>query len=609
MAEGGGINGLMALFADTKSLEVPDFQRNYSWGEDQIDEFHKDITFATKNKLDHFLGSIILMKSNIEENNKVFQVIDGQQRLTTIFMYIAIVRDKVFDLPSQEIRPQGEFGTSINVRSKANDLIFSVEESGEARFKSNSLLRSFIYEHVFREPSNSRPNMPKTHKYYSLDLRKAYSRISDLLDLELAKCDSNDEKLKYLWELVKTFQTRLQILRITTSSYPESFDIFMTLNSRGLALGPSDLVKSLFMKFNASGLQTNQIADENLRISNIWKEITDNIGDGDVDQFLRHYLVAKQPDAVQSKRIYRKIESLVTTPGVDSRVEALQLLSEINRKSSIYAQLLKPETIEDALIAENCKMLHPLLDSYRILMLTILDENLELNLLQRRELANVCEVLSVRWVLTGGNAQELEDHFQTVSISLQNSADDYSDSLGILLSKIPTDSRVEAQFNIDTTKNTLVRSVLFRINRIIGDSSEMMILDPKKMHVEHIAPAAMTSHWEEVLFGVVDEDVSAEYSVRVEQWGNKTLLDRKINESIGQKPFREKCEGFDTGNWGGYKHTPLALTRELVREDEWSYELIKRRNKWISNSFLKIWSVNPRLNEVVPFHDWSERFN
>lgn len=609
MAEGGGINGLMALFADTKSLEVPDFQRNYSWGEDQIDEFHKDITFATKNKLDHFLGSIILMKSNIEENNKVFQVIDGQQRLTTIFMYIAIVRDKVFDLPSQEIRPQGEFGTSINVRSKANDLIFSVEESGEARFKSNSLLRSFIYEHVFREPSNSRPNMPKTHKYYSLDLRKAYSRISDLLDLELAKCDSNDEKLKYLWELVKTFQNRLQILRITTSSYPESFDIFMTLNSRGLALGPSDLVKSLFMKFNASGLQTNQIADENLRISNIWKEITDNIGDGDVDQFLRHYLVAKQPDAVQSKRIYRKIESLVTTPGVDSRVEALQLLSEINRKSSIYAQLLKPETIEDALIAENCKMLHPLLDSYRILMLTILDENLELNLLQRRELANVCEVLSVRWVLTGGNAQELEDHFQTVSISLQNSADDYSDSLGILLSKIPTDSRVEAQFNIDTTKNTLVRSVLFRINRIIGDSSEMMILDPKKMHVEHIAPAAMTSHWEEVLFGVVDEDVSAEYSVRVEQWGNKTLLDRKINESIGQKPFREKCVGFDTGNWGGYKHTPLALTRELVREDEWSYELIKRRNKWISNSFLKIWSVNPRLNEVVPFHDWSERFN
>ena len=65
MAEGGGIAGLMALFSDTNTLEVPDFQRNYSWGEDQIDEFHKDITFATKHKIDHFLGSVILMRSSV----------------------------------------------------------------------------------------------------------------------------------------------------------------------------------------------------------------------------------------------------------------------------------------------------------------------------------------------------------------------------------------------------------------------------------------------------------------------------------------------------------------------------------------------------------------
>jgi len=606
MAEGGGIAGLMALFADTHTLEVPDFQRNYSWGEDQIDEFHKDVLFATTNQTDHFLGSVILMKSSTEDSKKVFQVIDGQQRLTTIFMYIALVRDKAIGLSSQDIRPQGDFGTSINVRSKANDLIFSSEESGEARFKSNALLRSFIFDHVFREPSSTRPAMPKTHKYFSLDLRKAYSRISDLLDLELARKSGDEEKLKFLWEIVKTFQTRLQILRITTSSYPESFDIFMTLNSRGLALGPSDLVKSLFMKFNASGMTSSQISEENLHISNIWKEITDNIGDGDVDQFLRHYLVAKQEDAIQAKRIYRKIEALVTEVGVDSRSIALGLLSEINRKSGIYAQLLRPENIEDSFIAENCKMMHPLLDSFRIFMLTILDENLDLTLVQRRELSNVCEILSVRWVLTSGNAQELEDHFQKTSLSLLDTSKSYEESLSLLLSKMPTDSKVKAQFNIDTTKTSLVRSVLFKINRIIGDTSEMMILDPKKMHVEHIAPASMTPHWKEILFPGATDDVSAEYSVRVEQWGNKTLLDKKINESIGQKAFREKCEGSGTGNWGGYRDTPLAITRELTRESDWSYELIKKRNKWISDCFLKIWTVNPKLNEVVPFHEWIE---
>lgn len=606
MAEGGGIAGLMALFADTQTLEVPDFQRNYSWGEDQIDEFHKDIVLATKFKYDHFLGSVILMRSSTEDNSKVFQVIDGQQRLTTIFMYIASVRDKVMSLDVQEIRPQGEFGTSINVRSKANDLIYSSEESGDARFKSNSLLRTFIYEHIFREPSPTRPSMPKSHKYFSLDLRKAYSRISDLLDMELKKYQSDQEKLQFLWELVKTFQTRLQILRITTSTYAESFDIFMTLNSRGLALGPSDLVKSLFMKHNAAGLSATQTADQNMHISNVWKEITDNIGDGDVDQFLRHYLVAKQPDSVQAKRIYRMIESLVNTEDGDPKTISLSLLSEINRKSGIYSQLIKPENIEDSFIAENCKMLHPLLDSFRIFMLTILDENASLTLIQRRELAHLCEVISVRWVLTGGNAQELEDHFQKVSLLVNTMGVSFETIVETLLSKMPTDSRVQAQFNIDTTKTALVRSVLFRINRIIGDSSEMMILDPKKMHVEHIAPASMTEEWKIALFGETNDDVSAEYSVRVEQWGNKTLLDRKINESIGQKGFRDKCDGSSGGNWGGYRDTPLAITRELVRESSWSYELIKRRNKWLSDCFLKIWSVNPRLNEVVPFHDWVE---
>jgi uncharacterized protein with ParB-like and HNH nuclease domain len=606
MAEGGGITGLMALFSDTDSLEVPDFQRNYSWGEEQIDEFHKDVVFATRKNLDHFMGSVILMKSPSEENSKTFQVIDGQQRLTTIFTYLSVVRDKAKSLSIQEISAQGNLGTSINVPSKANYLIFSNEELGIARFKSNSMLRTFIYEHIFREISPSRPVMPKTHKYFSLDLRKAYARINELLDKELLKCQSDDEKLRFLWELIKTFQNRIQVLRITTSSYPESFDIFMTLNSRGLALGPSDLVKSLFMKYNAEGLKQSQIIEENNEISNSWKDITDNIGDGDVDQFLRHYLVAKQDESIQAKRIYRKIESLVTSDPTKARAKSRELLNEISRKSLIYSQLLRPETIEDSFISENCKMLHPLLDTYRILMLTILDETTDLTLIQRRDLANICEILCVRWVLTGGNAQELEDHFQLVSLEIVDPEKSYESAKNLLISKIPADSKIATQFGLDTTKTALVRSVLYRINKVIGDSSEMIILDPKKMHVEHIAPASMTDHWREQLFPGSTDDVTAEYSVRVEQWGNKTLLDKKINESVGTKPFKEKCDGLDTGNWGGYRDTPLAITRELLHQNTWNYEVIKKRNKWIRDCFLSIWSLESKIQTVVPFHEWDE---
>ena len=331
MASGGGIQGLVALFSDINSLEVPDFQRNYSWGEDQIDAFHQDVVFATASESDHFLGSVILMKTSTDEADKTYQVIDGQQRLTTIFVYLSILRDKVMALPSQQISPAGSLGTTIDVRSKANNMIFSDEESGQARFKSNALLRQFIYDHVFREPSPQRPVMPSQHKYFSLDLRKAHRRIGTLIEQELEKQQGDSEKLRFLWDTIKSFQNRLLILKITTSTYSESFDIFMTLNNRGLALGPSDLVKSLFMKHSASGLAGQQVIEKNQEISTIWKEITDNIGDGDIDQFLRHYLISKQSGTVQAKRIYKKVEDMINeserpAPAVDSPRESWRVI-------------------------------------------------------------------------------------------------------------------------------------------------------------------------------------------------------------------------------------------------------------------------------------------
>lgn len=597
MAEGGGITGLMTLFADIDSLEVPDFQRNYSWGEDQIDEFYNDVVFATKTEGEHFMGSIILMQSS-PLVRRSFQVIDGQQRLTTIFMFVALVRDKLLSLPAHEIPPRGSMTSTIDVPSKANSMLFSNEETGTARFKSNVLLRDFLYEYVFKEPA-TRAQMPRSHKPYSLELRKAYHRLSLRIDQDLIGRGDDEAKLRYLWELLKTVQQRLKILRITTSSYAESFDIFMTLNSRGLALGPSDLVKSLFMKVHSAGSTEAEATERNAQVLSVWKDITDNIGDGDVDQFLRHFLVARQTEAIQAKGIYRKIEELIDG---DSDTN-WKMLKELERKSFYYGQLLRPETIEDPAIMENVQLLQPLLHSYRILMMTVLDETVGLDAIQRRELSTLCEILCVRWVLIGGNAQELEDHLQIVSNLLGADELDYSHLKSALLSKLPHETSVKAAFQQEISKTALVRAVLGKINRIVGDPSGVLSNSSKKVHVEHIAPVSMTSEWKLALFPDTTGDISAEYGAVVEQWGNKTLLDKKINESVGAKPFRMKCQGL--GNWGGYIDSPFAITKELARHFEsWDKELIKDRNDWICDSFLNIWSLQPSINEVLPFHEW-----
>jgi hypothetical protein len=84
------------------------------------------------------------------------------------------------------------------------------------------------------------------------------------------------------------------------------------------------------------------------------------------------------------------------------------------------------------------------------------------------------------------------------------------------------------------------------------------------------------------------------------------LLDKKINESVGQRSFRDKCEGIETGTFLGYRNTPFAITRDLDSEIEWTSDLIKSRSRWIRDCLMNIWTVNPELESVVPFHDWKD---
>lgn len=600
-----GTISLLTLINNIQSFEVPNFQRNYSWTDDQIDSFHSDLTFARTRKSDHFLGSTILMESDpTAPQDKSYQIIDGQQRLTTIFMYIALIRDNVNALTQSSLAPSDPNGVTIDVHSKATEMLFSNESTGESRYKSNELLRDTFISHIIREPSATRPNFKARDKYWTLDLRKSYKRISDRIAKDLENLDE-DQKLRLLWEILQTVRDRLQILPIYTSNYTESFDIFMTLNNRGLALGPSDLVKSLYMKYMAFGYSnTENIIEINESVASRWKEVTDQIGDGDVNQFLRHYLVSIEKDSVQSKRIYSIFDEMLNAPGRTPSVEADKSLRELAHKAEIYSSLLKPSFIEDNVIKVSCSTLHLISDSYRILMLLILDEDCSFDVRQKRELVKICETLTIRWILTGGNAQELEDIFQDTCKKYRDSSGDFTEVKAVMVNKLPVDQKCKVQFDLDITKSSLIRAVLLRINSIFGDQVGLLSMDTKKVHIEHIAPVTSTPHWTSELFPEDPNSHAAEYSVLVEQWGNKTLLEKPINESVGQKPFQEKCEGVPQSNFGGYKNSLFQITKDLVEYDAWNIDLIKKRSRWVRDCFLNIWNLNPNYDAVVPFPSW-----
>lgn len=607
MVASGVVQNFQQLISANNVFEVPHFQRNYSWELKQVEELFSDLEKTSLGQDTHFMGSLILL--NDGHASGTVQVVDGQQRLTTLFLLVALIRDKSVALPIAEI-PGGNFGAPIVVSQVAQSLLSIPGQGSQLRFMPHPLVRDLADKHVWVYPSPTRPKMPERHFNYTLDLRKAYKKLSTLLQSSLDAFTDDVDKLRYLNSLLETIQYKLQLLNVTSTQRAESYEIFMTLNSRGLALGPSDLVKSEIFKNLTKSLSNEENNVRSAELTSDWRAIVENLEGGDIDQFLRHYLVSKYEGALTSKRIFERVEILIhgsKDQPHDPKVESEVLLKELMRNAEIYSKLLSGETEEMPDATLRLQILASITDSYRIFLLPVLDPRTQLSTAERQELIRLTEALALRWIITGGNAQRLEDAFQELSLSLRSGLT-YGDLVKAISAKMPPDDRVAREFEYEVDSKNLVRAILYTINRV-WDRTHVIPLDPMKIHVEHIAPDKATDHWMTVLFPN-DEgiDREAEYSAAVELWGNKTLLDAKINQSVKQGTFLEKARGLAEDGWAGYQHSTLSITKDLSNHlNEWDRTEISNRSKWIADCFLKIWSVTPRISEVERYSSFRSR--
>jgi hypothetical protein len=348
------------------------------------------------------------------------------------------------------------------------------------------------------------------------------------------------------------------------------------------------------------------------KIAADWEQIADNLEHGDIDQFLRHFMLSIQDQAVQSKSIYSSVDKHINNDengqlgNSEIKTRASEMLISLQKASQVYKKLLQPNLIPDPKTRRSCQSMLQVLDSYRILMMQVLSEDSALTVSQQRELARLAEVLSLRWVLVGGNAQELEDHFQEVCVILRDEDKSYDDLKDLLVTKIPTSERVRRAFK-DSASADLARAVYYGINIQLGDPAALIQYEPSRLQVEHIAPATATNSWIAVLFGTdhnADDETPTEYSSVVEAWGNKTLLESDINNDVKQKLFEAKRDGDPENDWLGYKNSVLAVTKDLQNLNQWGQQEIDRRGDWVAECFLKIWDVSPDLQGVQDFSDW-----
>lgn len=369
-------------------------------------------------------------------------------------------------------------------------------------------------------------------------------------------------------------------------SEDDAYILFETLNDRGLRLTPSDLLKSYTLK-GVANLNTDEFEAALLR----WDQAVENLEGYPFTKFLRHYLLTIQKQKVQSKKIFSMFASLIDSYGVNG---GLINLGKVSEASSTYAQLLNESSSTGTIDLDRClKRLNLFSETHRVYLLKVF--LLGHSPAAKLKAARAIEILAFRWILTGGNAQEIETFYQEEAQQLGNVKDEAAldQSIARILAKAPSDESVKADILYNPAKKDLQFYVMKKLN--YGITQADFIWAQNQMHIEHLAPQKPATDGSEWFSRVAPKNPvnpnDESYADFLNKWGNLSVLEFEINSSIQNSEWQTKLDGLPEKP--GLFSSQVQLTQDVTQALIWDREEIISRTKWVSEAIAQL--TNPSV--------------
>ncbi|MBS3175575.1 DUF262 domain-containing protein [Candidatus Woesearchaeota archaeon] len=315
----------------TIKFVIPKYQREYTWKKENWDDLFNDIMGENDSEEGPFLGSIICVNKTTEVLNSELEIIDGQQRLTTLSLFYAAVHTRLLIEEKEDDDFRSEL---INLKYRLVQKKKPKETKLELSYQNNNFedYKEILEESGILEVKEGRPKNLRNRRLY-----KAYSFF--LVKLE-----------PYSFTEVRRLLDKINsshIIKIEVNTSSDAFNLFESINNRGVPLSAIDLIKnSLLSHLEKNKSKTMDDAFEE------WKIITDNLTEDPKiqERFLRHYYNAfkhndnikvkiKEGKATKSNLIYI-YEQLI-------KKDAIQLLNDLKNKSQTISRCINPEDTDE----------------------------------------------------------------------------------------------------------------------------------------------------------------------------------------------------------------------------------------------------------------------
>lgn len=541
------------LMGNGLHYEVPKYQRDYSWDKEQWSDLWYDLMQMIDEKDSHYMGYLVLQTAD----DKNYQIIDGQQRLTTLCVLILAVVDTLLKLPGTDKEKEDNEKRAANIRSTyiGNMDMLTLTSVNKLVLNRNN-------DHFYRTYLSTLQEMPKRGLKASEKLLKsAFETFKAYLG---AQYKTAEELVIFVDNLVNNIFFTV----ITVTDELNAFKVFETLNARGVQLSSSDLLKNyIFSVANTNDLHQTKL-DE---LENMWAEIADILKESQISEYLRFYWNSTHK-TIRKNQLYKTIRNEIKTPE-----EAFALLRDMRIKADIYMALRSPDDEMWRTLPEISTNLN-LLKLFNVIQPIPLLMSAYSNLSEKdfSSLLAKIVIISFRYnVICGKNPNELESVYNKVALDINKTKTYKIEELkaGIYVSDAEFEQTFAyKEFVYSSRNNQIAKYILGKIEKFESGAS----VDITSNTLEHILPDNPNEDWN------WDDMKIQQFHYRL---GNMTLLEAGKNRDLGNASFLEKK--------AVYKKSTVPMTLEIGNSDleEWTESCIDNRQKKMANEAKGIWKI------------------
>lgn len=541
-----------SVISNNRSFMVPKFQRDYSWEKEQWDDLWQDIDTMILENDEHYMGYLVLQTTD----DKNYNIIDGQQRFTTILLliYAAIKCIKRLVVSNSDNQENQRRIATLKSRYMGKEDPVSLEYDNLLTLNRNN--NPYFSDYILKLDDLRVRNLTTTEKLMK--------NCFEYYEGKLANKFSNGKEYA---SFIQKVADGLHFTQIVVSDEMNAFRVFETLNARGVQLSSADLLKNyLFSKVDTQLTHSSRIDT----LERKWSNLTDNIKAEKLPEFLRYYWNI-QHKTIRSSLVYKTIRE-----EIKEEKQVFQLMDELLRFSDIYMALTdeNDDMWTDYEIRENIALLNlfRLKQPFSLLMAA----KAFLNESDFKAVLKKVVTLCFRYnVISDRNPNDQEVPFNQLA---QHISSKHKVNFEFLHPIMVKDDEFETSFSeksfpYNSRNAKIIKYILGKIEHFKGSSMKVKY-DDDSVTIEHIYPRNPSEDWD------IDDTKMQRLVFRL---GNSCLLEKTLNRDIQNANFEEKKLSFTKSSY--------YYAKRISDLEEWNENSIIRLQREMAKAAVSIWKL------------------